>query len=119
MTCPEDCGGELVLRRSRYGLFYGCENYPDCPGSHGAHPDGRPLGIPATKETKDARIRAHAAFDRLWKRSERHNRKRARRRYYGKLSRYLGIAVEDCHIGRFDSETCDRVIEFSDGYCSK
>lgn len=27
--CPR-CGGELVLRKGRYGKFYGCSNYPQC-----------------------------------------------------------------------------------------
>ena len=27
--CPR-CGGNLVLRSSEYGDFYGCENYPNC-----------------------------------------------------------------------------------------
>lgn len=27
--CPR-CGGTLVLRRGRYGQFYGCSNYPKC-----------------------------------------------------------------------------------------
>ena len=27
--CPK-CGGELVLRQSKYGTFYGCSNYPKC-----------------------------------------------------------------------------------------
>ncbi len=27
--CP-DCGGELVRRPSRYGMFIGCSNYPEC-----------------------------------------------------------------------------------------
>lgn len=27
--CPE-CGGDLWLRDGQYGMFYGCENYPDC-----------------------------------------------------------------------------------------
>ena len=27
--CPR-CGGELVLRKGRYGRFYGCSNYPKC-----------------------------------------------------------------------------------------
>jgi DNA topoisomerase I len=30
-TCPrEGCGGHLVKRRSRRGIFYGCSNYPKC-----------------------------------------------------------------------------------------
>lgn len=28
-VCPR-CGGNLVLRNSQYGQFYGCENYPNC-----------------------------------------------------------------------------------------
>lgn len=28
-TCPK-CGGELVLRKGKYGKFYGCSNYPKC-----------------------------------------------------------------------------------------
>ena len=27
--CPR-CGGELVLRKGKYGRFYGCSNYPHC-----------------------------------------------------------------------------------------
>ena len=27
--CPK-CSGKLVVRSGRYGLFYGCSNYPDC-----------------------------------------------------------------------------------------
>lgn len=28
-SCPE-CLGELLPREGKYGLFYGCENYPNC-----------------------------------------------------------------------------------------
>ena len=27
--CPR-CGGNLILRKGRYGEFYGCSNYPKC-----------------------------------------------------------------------------------------
>ena len=27
--CPR-CGGTLVLRKGKYGTFYGCSNYPKC-----------------------------------------------------------------------------------------
>lgn len=26
----EDCGGELVVRKGKYGTFWGCENFPEC-----------------------------------------------------------------------------------------
>jgi len=29
LICPE-CGGHLIKRKSRYGAFYGCENFPKC-----------------------------------------------------------------------------------------
>ncbi len=29
MICPK-CGGSLVMRKGRYGEFYGCFNYPTC-----------------------------------------------------------------------------------------
>ena len=29
--CPaEGCGGNLVKRNGKFGVFYGCSNYPDC-----------------------------------------------------------------------------------------
>ena len=31
VSCPKNCGGEIVERKSRRGrTFYGCSNYPDC-----------------------------------------------------------------------------------------
>ncbi len=29
ITCPS-CGGELVLRKGKFGMFYGCSSYPGC-----------------------------------------------------------------------------------------
>ncbi len=31
--CPR-CGGDLILRKGRYGEFYGCSNYPHCKFTH-------------------------------------------------------------------------------------
>ena len=44
------------IRNSRFGNFYGCSRYPVCQNTHGAHPDGTPLGKPANKATREARI---------------------------------------------------------------
>lgn len=126
IPCPE-CDGHLVLRRSKHGLFYGCSRFPRCRAAHGAHPDGTPLGVPAGPETKQARIRAHEAFDRLWKSIEtlydrplddsakRRALKAARRRAYAWLRVMLELTEEECHIGRFDKTTCDRVVEICEG----
>ena len=108
----------MVLRRTekyrwRSGkgrLFYSCSRWPDCRATHGAHPDGSPLGVPANGETKAARVQAHQALDAMieargWGRSG----------AYVWLGRRLGIPEhrikDECHIARFDRETCARVVE--------
>lgn len=70
-NCGE-CGSPMVLKQSyRFpSPFWSCSRFPECRGSHGAHPDGKPLGVPANKETKDWRIRAHDEFDKIWKTKE-------------------------------------------------
>ncbi len=102
--CPE-CGADMILRPSRFGPFYGCERYPGCGATHGAHKaNGEPLGKPANKETKLARMAAPAAFDPVWKE---HGAPRGAA--YGWLAGRLGIPTERCHVGEFDKETCGRV----------
>lgn len=72
VICPK-CGAEMALRSTNKYLlkdgsprkFYGCSRWPDCDATHGAHPDGRPLGVPGTDEDKKGRIAAHATFDAL------------------------------------------------------
>jgi ssDNA-binding Zn-finger/Zn-ribbon topoisomerase 1 len=111
-ACPEpDCGGDMVLRDSKFGKFYGCVRWPACDATHGAHPDGTPLGVPANKETKQARMAAHAAFDQLWHRATRAGRKSARSKAYAWLREQLGLTKDQCHIGRFDKAMCQKVIE--------
>ena len=85
--------------------FWGCSEWPACKGIHGAHPDGRPLGIPGDAETKKARQRAHAAFDELWK-----ARCWSRSQGYAWLRERLGITRSECHIAMFDVTTCERVV---------
>lgn len=73
VPCPE-CGAEMVLKRTgkyttRDGkprLFYSCPHFPKCRGSHGAHPDGRPMGVPGDEETKALRHQVHVALEALW-----------------------------------------------------
>ena len=73
------------------------------------------MGRPAGPRTRYLRSMAHQAFDHRWRRTDTsasakahgHQRKKA----YAWLSRELGIRLTDCHIGRFDAETCQRVID--------
>ena len=32
VKCPE-CEGPMVSRKSKYGVFWGCKNYPKCKGT--------------------------------------------------------------------------------------
>jgi len=109
LLCPEkDCNGRLVLRSSVHGVFYGCTNYPRCRGSHGAHPDGAPLGKPADGETKKARIRAHAFFDRLWKDPV---VGKTRAEAYEWLAKSYNMVPEKAHISMMDKDDCEVLVD--------
>ena len=108
VRCGE-CGYPMELRPSRYGMFWGCTRFPACRGTHGAHPDGRPLGTPANTETKKLRIAAHEVFDATWK-----NGQRSRTSAYRWLAKKIKLTFADCHIGSMDADQCRRVI----GYCT-
>lgn len=113
LVCPE-CGAAMVIRTStKYNRpFYGCERFPDCYETHGAHRDGRPLGIPANKVTKAARVRAHRIFDQLWKsKAEAGRGLMTRPQAYAWLKRKLKLPDEDGHIGRLNMEQCDLLIK--------
>ncbi len=103
LSCPE-CGAPMVLKPSKFGQFYGCSRWAEtkCPGSHGAHANGAPLGTPANRATKDARIRAHEAFDTLWK-SGGMSRKAA----YQWMRETMDLTKADAHIGQFTEQQCN------------
>lgn len=72
----------------------------------------RPKGRPAAKATRDARIAAHAAFDRLWEGKVKRDgisRTKARCAGYKWLAEALGIEGA-CHIGDMDRATAWRVV---------
>ena len=78
----------------------------DCDAWVGCHSDGRPLGRLANQELRRAKQRAHAAFDPKWK-----TKQMKRSHAYSWLAESLGIDGKDCHIGMFDVDMCERVIE--------
>lgn len=99
VVCAE-CGAGMVLRESRFGKFFGCSTFPKCSATHGAHPDGRPLGVPGDAATKAARIAAHAEFDTLFE---------SRRQRYAWLARFDTLPD---HIGEMTEQQCYRLIAF-------
>ena len=119
VICGE-CGSAMVLRQSpkfKNPYFYGCSQYPNCTGTHTAHPDGSPCGIPANKETRGWRIKAHDAFDRVWKSQSLFKPVSERRKARSEAYKQLAIELQsekDVHIAEADIEMCQKIIEASD-----
>jgi ssDNA-binding Zn-finger/Zn-ribbon topoisomerase 1 len=104
LSCPE-CNSHMLLRQGVNGPFYGCRRFPACRGTHNATATGAPVGLPANKVTKDARVRAHAAFDQLWLKGN-----MTRSAAYRWLQFSMGLTSEQGHIARFDLAMCERLI---------
>lgn len=106
LTCP-DCGSVMPLQSGSFGRRYGCTT-SGCGATHGCKPDGSPLGTPADKATRQARVRAHYVFDRLWKGPE---RTMSRAEAYRLLQDLTGLPPDQAHIARLDREQCLDLIE--------
>lgn len=117
MTCPY-CNGDAQLvngnaiyphrpdlHHLRFWQCAPCEAYVGC--HRGTE---RPLGRLANVELRTAKMAAHAAFDELWKRTTAAGTF-DRNGAYKWVAQQLGIARADCHIGGFDVEQCQRVVE--------
>lgn len=87
--------------------FYLCRPCDAYVGCHRTGTGDKPLGRLANAELRAWKSRAHAAFDPYWKNGGGMGRKTA----YKRLAYRLGIKTDDCHIGMFDVETCQKVVE--------
>lgn len=69
-----------------------------------------PLGKPAGRETRTARIAAHKVFDPLWQARVAQGVKQhvARGKAYKWLAREMNMRPEDCHISWFDKDQARR-----------
>ncbi len=94
----------MVLRRGPHSKFYGCSAYPSCNGTHGAHADGTPLGVPGNAATKAARIAAHEVFDELWRGGG-----MSRGAAYRWLARKMGR--DEVHFGEMSIDECEEAIQ--------
>ena len=104
-----------IVRHRTLGHFYGCTRFPLCRCTHGAHPDGSPLGAPADKRTREARIKAHEAFDWLWKLHYFGSRNEA----YRWMRNAMGLSNQEAHIAKLSAEQCERLITCVEEYKSK
>lgn len=113
-VCPR-CGGILRIRSGKWGEFFGCSNYPRCRHIAEVGIDREPVEKPP-KEVRDARIRAHKYFDRLWKRSNKHHKKHngpvfgSRHDAYAWLRKVMGLPAEEAHMKQMSAEQCNKVV---------
>ena len=117
VTCPycdvpaKFVDSAVVYGGRSYGMIWLCSNHPRCYAYVGVHRGTKkPLGRLANAELRKAKMAAHAAFDRYWKSWDLAKRM-GRNEAYRALAEALGISVKQCHIGKFDVDECNRVVE--------
>lgn len=92
-------------RHDLYGRkFWACV---PCNRRIGCHPGtDKPLGRRmAGPRTREARLKAHTAFDRLWKRGY-----LTRNEAYAWLAKVMRMPRKDCHIGQMSAAQCRAVV---------
>ena len=103
LECP-DCGALLILKDSKFGIFYGCVNWREtqCKGSLSCNRSAKPLGSPANAETRKLRHQAYEAMHTFWDMSKCE---------YGEIHTLLGVPQDYLRIGFLDKAKCLRIIE--------
>ncbi len=118
--CGRECrltdGSEVYPHRPDLGSlsFWVCDPCKAWVGCHKAgamtdagESDGTlPLGRAANEELRSARSTLHRKLDPIWKKQPKSQRRRARRRTYRIVARYMNLSIQDAHIGMFDLEQC-------------
>ncbi len=105
-------GDEIFTKGSGFGhlVFYkcasGCDAYCGTKIYKGIRES---LGSIANKELRELRKKCHRLFDIKWKGAT--NEKLARRNAYYWLQKYMGLPDELAHIGMFDEEQCQILIQ--------
>lgn len=112
IECPY-CKGDAVFMtssahvyRQDYGPIYDCRA---CDAYVGAYADGTSKGTPANKELRAARRQAHNAFDPLWLGVS--DRRGARTKLYCRLAAVMKVPASNAHIGHFNLEQCEHLLE--------
>lgn len=97
------CDGEVeyIPNKRIYGKSYGsgfcyhCTNCGAYVGTHKPRPKDA-LGILATAEMREMKMKCHDIFDEMW------DTPKQRNKMYKWLAKELNIRLEDCHFGYFD-----------------
>ena len=111
------CGGtvHLVSATKVYGasavrlgiereVFYQCQNCNARVGCHGG--SKRPLGNLANEALRMKRMETHQVFDSFWK-----ERGMSRTQAYKWMAKKLRLSEEFAHIGGFEMDRCQKLIE--------
>jgi len=108
----------VVYNGVSYGMIWHC--YP-CDAYVGVHKNSKvfaPLGELAGPRVRRWRKEAHNAFDKLWRLKmarDKCTQREARSAGYRWLSGELELDGKRCHIGKFDVDTCKKVVELCKG----
>lgn len=118
VVCPY-CGRNALLvngfkiYRNRPDLAYmkfwlckPCDAYVGChkPTRYNNFSDCEPLGRLADSQLRKAKSAAHKTFDEIWK-----SGRKTRTDAYLWLAAQLRICPDECHIGMFDVDMCNKV----------
>lgn len=114
IRCPY-CGANASLRpvsavygdkALKEGYVYVCDRYPVCNAYVAAHQKTlEPMGTLANGDLRNKRIKAHKAFDWLWK-SGLMTKWQAYKWMQGKM----GLSPDQAHIAKFGEYRCDQLI---------
>lgn len=108
--CPY-CNKKSVFLEAK--SIYRCD---PCDAQVGIHRHNKkPLGHLANKELRLARKSAHASFDPLWRykmQKEGISSTKARKKAYQWLAEKMNLDVGVCHIGDFNVDQCNQVVEY-------
>lgn len=92
-----------------------CNSFPDCTALVGCHRKDKwrdyPLGSLATEPLRELRKKAHFYLDYLWKKGT-----ITRKEAYDWLQKEMKLSPEDAHIGEFNEEQCNQLINICMGF---
>lgn len=93
----------VIYKTRSNGMIYYCS---DCDAYVGCHRGTSiPLGVMSNRRARQWKIRAHKAFDHIWK-----HKYMYRSQAYLWLSVKMNIPLDQTHIGMFDVDRCKQVV---------
>ncbi len=117
--CPY-CGKSSVLTDSVHiygkslGLIYDCRPCDAYVHVHRNSPTNRPLGTLASSELRVLRVKAHLAFDRIWRRGA-----TTREQAVSWLCAAMGKPRHLAHIHKLNEEECRKLLQLIPNFPSK